>query len=153
MSANSYVLVNVDPARTEEVVTRLQSISGASVFQGDVTLDEARYFLKRDYVAELGWCEKGQSENPWRNKIDGFYWAVRTTQHGSSLQEVMDKVVQIRHTNDGSQYPFVDVTVTSHCATCMGNRQIQKRWGSFSTKKCPGCKGKDTKQKELTIRL
>ncbi len=31
MSANAYVLVNVDPARTEEVVRRLRSISGASV--------------------------------------------------------------------------------------------------------------------------
>jgi len=31
MSANAYVLVNVDPARTEEDVRRLRSISGASV--------------------------------------------------------------------------------------------------------------------------
>ncbi len=31
MSAHAYVLVNVDPARTEEVVRRLRSISGASV--------------------------------------------------------------------------------------------------------------------------
>ena len=31
MSANAYVLVNVDPARTEEVVRRLRSISGTSV--------------------------------------------------------------------------------------------------------------------------
>ena len=31
MSANAYVLVTVDPARTEEVVRRLRSISGASV--------------------------------------------------------------------------------------------------------------------------
>ena len=31
MAANAYVLVNVDPAKTEAVVSRLRSIPGASV--------------------------------------------------------------------------------------------------------------------------
>ena len=31
MAANAYVLINVEPARTQEVIERLNAISGASV--------------------------------------------------------------------------------------------------------------------------
>ena len=119
----------------------------------EVDWSEVRYPIKRDYVAELGWYHRGQSDDPWRNKIDGFHWAARTTQHGSSLQEVMDQVVGLRRAKDGLKYAFVEVTVTSRCAACIGNRNSQQGRTFFSTNKCPKCKGRDTKQMEVSVRL
>ena len=33
MAANAYVMLNVDPARTDEVVTRMQAIPGAVIHE------------------------------------------------------------------------------------------------------------------------
>jgi len=123
----------------------------AYAYLGDNMLANAH--LKRVYIAELCWYERGRSEFSGRDKIDGHYQSIRTTLRGASLQEVVDRAVQIRRTKDGSQYPIVDLNVSSTCATCMGNRRIKKGRGWFSAKKCPDCKGADAKKKELTIRL
>ncbi len=123
----------------------------AYAYIGDHMLANAH--LKRVYIAELCWYERGRSEYSGRNKIDGHYQSIRTTLRGASLQEVVDRSVQIRHTMDGSQYPFVELTVRSTCDVCMGNRRIKKGRAWFSAKKCPDCKGKDSKREEFTIRL
>ena len=108
---------------------------------------------RREYVAELCWYDKARPEFVYRNKIDGLYESIRTILRGTSIQEVVDTAVQARHTKDGSKYPFVDLTVTSECARCKGYGNVEKLPRRFSFKKCPDCKGKEAKQRELTIRI
>ena len=119
----------------------------------EVTWCEARYFTKRDYVAELRWYREGKSDEAWRNTVEGFICAVRTIHHGSSLQAVMDEAARLRGTISGSEFAFVEVSVTSRCATCTAYSVGKRRWGLFSPARCPRCDGKDTKRQELTARL
>jgi len=108
---------------------------------------------RREYIAELCWYDKARPEFGYRNKIDGHYESIRTTMRGGSIQEVVDKAVQSRHTKDGLKYPFADLTVTSSCARCKGYGNVAKlpQWSIF--KKCPDCKGIEAKRQEFTIRI